>query len=214
MDELKGEPFDLNRINLGGEKETRTNNPARPPEDLTHAFQELRRRIEELEQTTHEPDAFRDVIPATLSAGVFHELVALSGQLYSFASGQQGTVLASGVGCVIRLKDGNASNFRYVSVSGTGGSGTGTGGGNLKLVYLVKDGGSDGDGTTAASWTYSVYDDALHSILLGTTQAQLAPRVLPAVNTPADYGQAQVSAIGVYIQLVYAFESYPMDTCP
>ncbi len=84
----------------------------------------------------------------------------------------------------------------------------------IRKVYLDWSGaGSDGDGTTAATWTYDVYADSGHGTLLASAQAPDAPRVLPSVNTKATLGLGDFDTDGEFVSLVQAFESYPMDAC-
>lgn len=87
--------------------------------------------------------------------------------------------------------------------------------GGIFLVYLTWSGdGADGDGTTAATWTYHVFEDAGRTEQIGTALAPVAARVLPAENTPAAVGLAEYGGEdGEELILVHAFEAYPMDEC-
>jgi hypothetical protein len=81
----------------------------------------------------------------------------------------------------------------------------------LQLMYLNKVGGADGDGTTAATWSYDAYSDEAMTNVVASNVPVEAPRPLPSECTPATLGIGLV--IGGVFKLLYAFESFPMDPC-
>jgi hypothetical protein len=88
--------------------------------------------------------------------------------------------------------------------------------GRYKIVFLVKVGGTDGDGTTAASWTYDVYADEAHTSLIASNVSPRRPREHATKNcNPAVEGWwgPVPGATDPSPQLIEAWESWGAKPC-
>lgn len=79
------------------------------------------------------------------------------------------------------------------------------------VVDLESDGGSDGDGSTAATWTYTA--TSLGGVELGTSLAPRAPRDSIGPRNQASAGLGYYDANGDF-KLAVAWETLPTDQCP
>jgi hypothetical protein len=124
-------------------------------------FDELRNRLEETQAelenlraltTGRIDDPYREVFVARREAAGWQEQAIVAGEIVDFvggrssAGGDDAEIIPLGSASILlRLRDGNF--FRYVEVAG-----------GLFYVTLSTDGGTAGDASTPASFTYTVFD--------------------------------------------------------
>jgi hypothetical protein len=178
-------------------------------ESVFRNFRQLAGRVEELDGDEELPSD--EVLPRVFVAdvdadGTFTEMTVVGGSLVNYTDGR----VCSDVGDPSKVIDLAGSqavllevvdppDHRYVRIRG---------GEPLIEVYLDKVGGADGDGTTAATWTYDAFSDAAMTDLIEAAVSLATPRAMAAPCTPATSGIGRRTESG--FRLLIAFEVFQM----